>query len=154
MLIVKHIKGRDVSRGLKINIKGYIRVFVKEGIHTHPRSGETMSMVELARAMHFGTATSPARPFLDDALRERWDRISALVKSSMVWRFKGLTAEVQYSFAANDVAEEVRNFIKEGSYYKSMVPNSKRTIEEKGGDTPLIDSEQLVNSIRAEYVKT
>ena len=147
-------KGRDVSRGLQLNSKGYIQVFVRDGTHVNPRTGETMSMVELAQALYYGTQYTPPRHFLEDAMREREARISALVKQSMVWRFQGLKATVQYEYAANDVAEEVRKFLREGSYYKANEPNSPVTIKEKGSDIPLIDTGQLVAHIEAEYVRT
>lgn len=147
-------KGRNITRGLQMNSKGYIRVFVREGMHINPRTGEVNSMVELAKAATFGTATTPPRPFLVDSLRELSKEIDKIVKSSMVWRFKGLTADVQYEFAANDIAHAIRQFIKSGEYYKATQPNASYTIAQKGSDIPLVDSGQLVEHIEAEYVRT
>lgn len=152
MVSVRVHRGRDVAKGLQLNSKGYIRVYVIDGVHVSPRNGSTMSMVELAKAMAFGTAKNPPRDFINDAVREKLEEINKVVKSSLVWRFKGLTAEVQYGFAANEIAIIVRDFIRQGTYYKATQPNSAKTIEEKGSDIPLLDSGQLVNHIGAEYV--
>lgn len=113
-----------------------------------------MSMVELAQALYYGTDHMPPRHFFEDAMREREAKISALIRQSMVWRFQGLKAEVQFEYAANAVAEEIRDFLRDGTYYKANEPNAPMTIKEKGGDIPLIDSGQLVASIEGEYVRT
>lgn len=152
MVVVRVNKGKDLATGLKLNSKGYIRVFVREGVHINPDTGEQKSTVEIAKALHFGTADMPARPFLDDAVRMQWKKIKRAVLSSLVWRFKGLTAEVQYEFAANDVANIVRQFIQEGVYYKAVAPNAPFTIQNKGSDTPLIHTGQLLEHIEGEYV--
>lgn len=154
MVSIRVKKGRDVTRGLQLNSTGHIRVYVADGVHINPRTGETMSMQELAKAQAFGTANNPPRNFINDALRENLEEVNRIVKSSLVGRFKGLTAEIQYQFAANEIAHLVRNFIRQGTYYKATMPNSPKTIHEKGSDIPLIDSGQLVNHIEAEYVST
>jgi len=153
MLKVMLSKGRDVTRGLQLNSKGYIRIFVADGVHVNLRTGEHTDIVEMAKGLHFGTAKVPPRPFLDDAIRENWEEVSKLIIGSMVWRFRGLKADVQFAFAANDVAHVVRQFITDGSYYKGVAPNAPSTIENKGSDTPLLDSGQLVDHIQGEYVE-
>lgn len=150
----KVIKGTSLYKGIRLNSKGHIVVKVREGVHTDPRTGESMSMTELASIQHFGADGVPARPFLEDSVREQWAEISKAIKSSMILRFKGLSAEVQYEFAANDVTYLVRSFLRDGDYYRNTVPNTPKTIETKGNDTPLLDSGQLIESIEAVYVKS
>lgn len=152
MVSLRVRKGKDVARGLQLSSKGYIRVYVAEGMHISPRNGSMMSMVELAKAMAFGTDKNPPRDFISDAIREEFEEVSNIIKSSLVWRFKGLKAEIQYDFAANEIITLVRDFIRKGEYYRANTPNSQLTIDEKGSDVPLIDSGQLVNHIEAEYV--
>lgn len=146
-------KGRDVTKGIQLNAKSYVRIYVADGVHTDPKTGERTDMVEMAKALHFGTRKIPPRPFLDDAIRENWPEVRKAITSSMVWRFKGLKADVQFSFAANEIAYIVRQFITDGTYYKSHMPNAVSTIDRKGSDIPLVDSGQLVDHIVGEYVK-
>jgi len=149
----KIVKGTALYKGITLNRKGFIRVKVRDGVHISPRTGESMPMSEVAKLQHFGGEGIPARPFLEDAVREQWGEISKAIKSSMILRFKGLSASAQYEFAANDVTYFVRRFLLDGTYYRAVVPNSPTTIENKGGDTPLLDTGQLINSIEAEYVQ-
>lgn len=151
---VTYKKGTSLLRGIRLNSKGFISIGVRGGVHLSPRTGEAMSMTELADMLQFGGADTPPRPFIDDAMRERSEEIAEAVKSSMVLRFKGLTADVQYDFAANDVAYIVRKFVQDGDYYSKNVPNSPATIEAKGSEIPLIDTGQLVQHIEARYVRT
>ena len=153
MIKIRLSKGRDVTKGIQVSSKGYVRVFVEDGVHTDPKTGARVDMVELAKANHFGTARIPARPFLDDAIRENWPDVKKAITSSMVWRFKGLKADVQFAFAANEIVHIVRQFILDGTYYRSVAPNAQTTIDNKQGDIPLLHTGQLVDHIVGEYVQ-
>lgn len=150
----KVIKGTSLYKGIQLNRKGHIVVKVREGVHTHWKTGEAMNMLALAEILHFGAYKIPARPFLEDSVREQWAEISKAIKSSMILRFRGLSADVQYEFAANDITYLVRSFLRDGDYYRGVAPNAARTEEEKGHDTPLLDSGQLIDHIEAVYVKS
>lgn len=153
MLEVRITKSADVIKGLRVRANGYVELYVREGTHTD-RKGNTMSMTDLASAMTYGSADYPARPFLTDGVRERAAEIIKILKESMVWRFRGLTADVQYEYAANDIAREVRDFVRSGEYYGHVAPNAAYTIEQKGSDTPLVDTGSLVDHIEGRYVRT
>lgn len=102
------------------------------------QDGEDMS--ELAKKLHYGADRIPARPFFDDAFKERQEEINNILKSETGkekpnWNKVGVQAVAC-----------VREFI-ESDFYKEHVPNAAQTIELKGSDHPLIDTGQLKNSL-------
>lgn len=102
-------------------------------------NGTDQETADLAEELHFGSAKIPARPFLDEALYRERKRLNAAIleqleKDSPNWDKVG-------TMAVGVVQEFVRS-----DYYKSTVPNSPQTIEQKGSDTPLIDGGDLINS--------
>lgn len=112
----------------------------KGGSRMTQKNGEDRETADLAAELHFGSARTPARPFLDDALNK--DKVKLLVaikeqleKESPNWDKVG-------TMAVGAVQEYVRS-----DNYKTTVPNSPVTIEHKGSDTPLIDGGDLINSV-------
>lgn len=103
-----------------------------------------IDMADLARDLHFGTATIPARPFLEDGIRSK----EQLLEKTMAEEVKKIKDGGQANWnkvgtmAVGAVQELVRS-----DYYKSSIPNSKKTQEFKGSDKPLIDTGELINSV-------
>lgn len=100
---------------------------------------------ELAKMLHFGTATIPARPFLDDGINSKKDEILDVFRKEAKKAIDGGSAN--WNLVGVLAVGAVQEFVR-GDYYKTNVPNSKKTIENKnGGDTPLIDTADLINSL-------
>ena len=106
-----------------------------------------METCELARVLHYGTATIPARPFLEEAIAENEEEIYAAIENEVNKALSGQKPNWDKvgSMAVGKTQELVR-----GDWYKTRVPNSKATISRKGSDTPLIDGGDLIGSL--EYV--
>lgn len=99
---------------------------------------------KLARMLHFGTADIPARPFLTDGIRQNLDKIKKDLREQSQKLAEGKKAN--WDKVGADAAAWIKEFIS-SDYYKTRVPNSKRTIEYKGSDMPLIDGADMKNSI-------
>ena len=103
-----------------------------------------IDVADLARDLHFGTATIPARPFLEDGIRSK----EADIEKAMAEEVKKVEEGKQANWAkigtlaVGAVQELVRS-----DYYKTRKPNSKKTIDYKGSDTPLIDGADMLNSL-------
>lgn len=98
---------------------------------------------DLARMLHYGTADIPARPFLEEAIRQNTGKLRAAVKDEVMKIKDGKKANWNKvgTMAVGCVNELVRS-----DYFKQRVPNSRRTQEYKGSDTPLIDSGNMIQS--------
>ena len=122
---------------------------------TKPKKGEggknatpgQMEVSELARILHYGTATIPARPFLEDAIEKNEDAIYKAIEKQVNKALSGQTprwSEVG-TLAVGKVQEHIRS-----DEYKERVPNAKSTIKRKGSDRPLIDGGNLWQSVKFE----
>lgn len=102
---------------------------------------------ELAKTLSFGGARIPPRPFIEEGLGSRREEIKKEIGAQLenAKNGRGANWDKVGTMAVGAVQEFVR-----GGYYKSNVPNSKRTQEYKGSDTPLIDGGDLINSL--EYI--
>lgn len=107
-----------------------------------------METCDLARILHYGTATIPARPFLEDAIHENEETIYKAIEKEVNKAVSGQTPNWDKigTLAVGKVQEFVR-----GDHYKNSVPNSKATRDRKGSDQPLIDGADLINSLA--YIK-
>lgn len=99
-----------------------------------------METAALAKKLHYGDGSIPARPFLDDAIAKSADELRDAMKQEAAkekpnWHKIG-------AMALGKVQEFVR-----GDYYRTNVPNAPETIDQKGSDTPLIDGGDLLNSL-------
>ena len=101
-------------------------------------------MAELARDLHFGTATIPARPFLEDGIRSKEPQIRKAFEEEVKKVEDGKAANWAKigTMAVGAVQELVRS-----DFYKSSIPNSQKTIDYKGSDTPLIDGGDMLNQL-------
>ena len=99
---------------------------------------------KLAMMQHFGTANIPARPFLTDGIRQNLGKIKSAMKEDTQKVADG--GKANWSKVGSMAVGLIREFVL-GDYYKQKKPNSKKTIEYKGSDKPLIDTAEMVNSI-------
>ena len=99
---------------------------------------------ELAKELSFGTATIPARPFLEEGIESKKDELVNAMKQEAKKIMDGGSANWDKvgTMAVGAIEEFVR-----GDFYKSTKPNSKKTQEYKGSDKPLIDGADLINSM-------
>lgn len=99
---------------------------------------------ELAKSLSFGTAEYPARPFLEEGIESKKDELVEAMKQEAKKAIEGGGANWDKvgTMAVGAIEEFVR-----GDYYKSTKPNSKKTIEYKGSDKPLIDGGNLIQSL-------
>jgi|GEM_PF-1329345 len=103
-----------------------------------------VELSDLAREMHFGSKRTPARPFLTDGIEANKKELSeALAKEAQkIIMGTGANWDKIGTMAVGAVQELVRS-----DFYKERKPNSKKTIEIKGSNTPLIDGGNLINSL-------
>ena len=99
---------------------------------------------ELAKMLHFGAANIPARPFLDDGLNSKKDEILDALRKEAARAIEGGSAN--WNKVGTMAVGAIQEFVR-GDYYKTNEPNSKKTIDYKGSDTPLIDGADLINSL-------
>lgn len=113
--------------------------------HEDPRDIEPMETAELAKMLSYGTDTIPARPFLEEGIDSKRQELVEELRTQASKAVNGGSANWNKvgTMAVGAVQEFVRS-----DYYKNTVPNSDRTIEYKGSDTPLIDGGNLVQSVQ------
>ena len=104
---------------------------------------------ELARELSYGTATIPARPFLEEGIESKKKELSEALKQEAAKAISG--GSPNWDKVGTMAVGAVQEFVR-GDYYKSTKPNSKKTIEYKGSDKPLIDGGNLIQSLQ--YVVT
>ncbi len=110
----------------------------------HPSAG--VSMAKLAEWLHDGTATILARPYLLQGLRASMALIKKQIRIYLQKKIADRTPPDIRPLGATCVGA-VQEFVR-GDYYKSTIPNAPSTIARKrGGDTPLIDTGALIDSV-------
>ena len=109
-----------------------------------PEDIQSPDIDELAKMQHFGTADIPARPFLTDGIRQNLGKIKRAMQDEAQKIAAG--GKANWNKVGTMAVGAIQEFVR-GDYYKSNIPNSKKTIEYKGSDTPLIDSAEMVNSM-------
>ena len=105
---------------------------------------QPVDTAELARDLHFGTATIPARPFLEDGIRSKEKELKNAIAEQVKKIKDGGQANWNKvgTMAVGAIQELVRS-----DFYKTRVPNSEKTKEYKGSDTPLIDGGDMLNAV-------
>jgi len=104
----------------------------------------------MARALHFGTRHTPARPWLYDAIvsvREELKIKLRKMHQKMIERGEaGITGEFSLEGIGAFIVGAVRRLVESG-YYRGTIPNAPSTLKAKfPGDTPLIDEGFLMQS--------
>lgn len=105
---------------------------------------EPMETADLAEQLHYGTATIPARPFLDEAVEKNKVKIEKAIQAEIEKSENG--QKPNWNKIGAMVVGMVQEFVR-SDYYKENVPNSQKTIDYKGSDKPLIDGGDLINSL-------
>ena len=137
--------GVDIQKIHRLVRSDEVLVGYPDGV-SHPDSAIQNS--DLARALHFGTAKIPARPFLYQAIAsirtELQRKLREMYKRSVK---EGKEPEGEYSLEGIGalLVGAVQRFVR-GDYFKSVTPNAPSTIAAKGSDTPLIDTGFMINS--------
>ncbi len=99
---------------------------------------------ELAKMLHFGTDTIPARPFLTEGLESKEKELKESLRDQAQKVFNG--GKANWNKVGTQAVGAIDEFVR-SDYYKSMVPNSPKTIKYKGSDTPLIDGGNMIQSL-------
>lgn len=109
-----------------------------------PESQQPIETAELAKMLHFGTQNIPARPFLEEGIRQNIGKIKRALRDEATKVAEGKKANWNKvgSLAKGAIVEFVRS-----DYYKQKKPNAKSTIRWKGSDTPLIDGANMIQSL-------
>jgi len=136
---VPTLHGKEVKNG-KASYKGY-------NGEENPQDIKPKELAELAKELTFGSATIPARPFIEEGLLSKKEELSKEIKTQLDLIKDEKTPN--WNKVGTKAVAAVQEFVR-GDYYKSTIPNSQATIDYKGSDTPLIDGGDLINSL--EYV--
>lgn len=145
--------GLEIKKNIEmLSKKPYVKIGVLEGKAEEPKKGEKTvttgavpTLVQVATFHEFGTKTIPQRSFLRGTINEFRSlfnqttiQIHKKVMSGKMDPIKGL--RILGEVIQSKVQERIR---------KGIEPAIKpATIDRKGSSTPLIDTGQLVNSIR------
>lgn len=106
---------------------------------------ETIETAELARELSYGTATIPARPFLDDGIASKQKELAEALKTEATKIVDG--GQANWNKVGTMAVGAVQEFVR-SDYYRTNVPNSQKTIDYKGSDKPLIDGGNLIQSLQ------
>lgn len=116
-----------------------------KGIHGEdPRDIQPVDTAELAKQLHYGTAEIPARPFLEDGIKQNIGQIKRAMQDE-AHKLKE-TGKANWNKVGTMAVGAITELVR-GDYYKQRVPNSKTTIEYKGSDKPLIDGGNMIQSL-------
>ncbi len=105
-------------------------------------------LVTIGRAQEFGTATIPPRPFLRTALRQhrkKWVRLIAPAVRAVRRENGPARALLILRRAGVVMVGDTQATLRRGPW----TPNAASTVRRKGSAQPLIDTGQMVQSIRA-----
>lgn len=105
-------------------------------------------LVRIAAALELGTDSIPSRPYLRVALARHHRKWIRLMRPAVrrATRGGGILAVLRvYRLAGVVIAGDTKQTILAGPW----APNAPETVARKGSDKPLVDTGQLVQSIRA-----
>lgn len=110
-----------------------------------PATKEPIDVAELARQLSYGTATIPARPFLTEGIDSKKTEIETAFRTELE-KSKATGQKPNLNKIGTMAVGAIQDFVR-SDHYKRTIPNSKKTIEYKESDTPLIDGGDLINSL-------
>ena len=139
-ILVGYPSGRQHVPTIHKNKEGEYKGYNGENVENI----KPIDVADLARDLHYGTATIPARPFLEDGIRSKDPEIEKAMAEEVKKIEEGKRANWNKigTLAVGAVQELVRS-----DYYKTRIPNSKKTQEYKGSDVPLIDGADMINQL-------
>lgn len=145
-------KSKSLERYLKqLECKISVGLHEEQGSALHPEAdGETI--FDIAAANHFGVPSNnvPARPFVSHWFDTHINDISENINDIF-------TALINKQIKPNKTLEiysqELLDSMKADITNKIYVPNKPSTLKRKQGDTPLIDSSVLFDSLKYKIQK-
>lgn len=132
--------------------KPYVKIGILEGQAEKPKkgdvkitTGEVPTLVEVATFHEFGTKTIPQRSFLRGTINSERSYFNQVTRTVYKQLMKGQTdVRKALGILGQAIQSSVQKKIRSG-----IDPElESATIKNKGSSTPLIDTGQLVNSIR------
>lgn len=117
---------------------------VKVGIQAGSGSHDGVDILDIAIYNHFGTRDIPSRPFVSDCFDKNQGQISEAKKRIVYRVMEGMPASTGLAQLGQWYQAVLKGHIRNGGW----VPNAPATIKRKGSSKPLIDTGQLVNSVR------
>lgn len=126
-----------------------VGVTEKSGRKAHPENDE-VTIGEVAFFNEYGTMTIPARSFIRDWADGHIKEIADDMERAMLL---ALTRQKTFRDALLSKGPKYRSQIIARILAHIPPPNAQSTIEQKGGDIPLIDSGALVEAIVYEVTK-
>ena len=119
---------------------------VKVGIQAGSGSHDGVDILDIAIYNHFGTRNIPSRPFISDCFDKNQGQISEAKKRIVYRVMDGMPASAGLAQLGQWYQDVLKGHIRNGGW----VPNAPATVKRKGSSRPLIDTGQLVNSVRWE----
>lgn len=119
---------------------------VKVGIQAGSGSHDGVNILDIAIYNHFGTRNIPSRPFVSDCFDKNQGQISEAKKRIVYRVMEGMPASAGLAQLGQWYQDVLKGHIRNGGW----VPNAPATVKRKGSSRPLIDTGQLVNSVRWE----
>lgn len=109
-----------------------------------PLEVKPIETAELARDLHFGTAIIPSRPFLEDGIQSKEKEIGEAMAQEVKKLKNG--GQPNWDKIGNMAVGAVQELVR-SDFYKTSIPNSQKTIDYKGSDTPLIDGADMLTAL-------
>lgn len=139
---------RFIALGKSLAGRPHVKVgFLEETAARRPVDGEPsdLSNVELAVILHYGTATIPPRRFFTNVIKRR-GRAWRLLLGKIGREYLKGSGNISFGLAllGAKAVEEVKTAMR-----TIGVPDAARTLAEKTGSRPLIDSKQLLEAVTA-----
>ena len=119
------------------------------GVFDTPRDGGK-SNAEVAAYMEYGTDSVPARPFLQPGIREFAPRLAGYVAQAVNASMNGQSPDPIMASAGQNAANTIRGYVQANNIAPSL---AEATVQAKGHDHALIDTEQLIHAIDFEVTK-
>jgi hypothetical protein len=137
----------DIQKIHRLVQENEVLIGYPDGVQ-HPKT--TIQNSDMARALHFGTRSIPARPFLYDAIVSVRSQLQEKMKKMHERNIeRGGVQEPTGEFSLEGIGAFIVGAVQRlvrGGYYKGVMPNAPITIARKGSDTPLIDTGFLMQS--------
>ena len=143
---VDHYARRMKRESAKPQPKLKVGVTEKTARRPHPKSGKPIG--DIAFFNEYGTVTTPSRSFIRDFVDERLEDISRQLATDRLRTLKVPTEDMKSALGKRG-KQYVREIVRRINA-RIPPPNAPSTLAQKVGDTPLIDTETLIDAIVSE----
>ena len=152
------IKNKNTLRTLEKNVKlltdGYVSVGIHRGVLTKRARGKVggQSMAEIARDNELGNSKRkiPSRPFMMLTMRYHREQMLELMQTLGYLIIERRTTPLR---ALNIIGLIYASLLQQTIRNRVPPPNAPYTVARKGSSTPLIDTGQMIQSIRHVVVR-